>query len=318
MPARAPGRPACLALLPLALAAGPAAADDAEAQKPVGRQMLDGLLSSFSLPLGDLLQKKHDSEWRNLLDGLGVATGLTYPLQHRNLGNLTRGGRLQGSQGQQAPLSPTLDLSLRYTPVSYWFVGTTLYKYLGAQQPWEPDFSYSFGYDDYHPYTLSLVYSNYNGNRFNPRRGESALNFEEGTWALGWKFPLPQVVAEPLLIDPSAQINCQVGYEVSPHFFDLGHNTNKYWKEAYTFGCNYPIYKGLFLNWTAFYHPDPSDQQPWDPDFTYVLGYSGTEYGNFSIQYSNYSGNRYPWREATQGNGQLTSGAVGVSWSWSW
>jgi hypothetical protein len=255
--------------------------------------------------------KKHESEWRNLLDGVSASAGLSYPLQDRDLGNLGRGGSNVAGQ----PLSPALELSLRYTPLSYWFVGATAYKYLGEQQTYEPDFSYTFGYDDYHPYTLSLVYSNYNANRFSPGRGESAVNFQNGTWTLGWKFPVPGRLAEPLLIERGGQIACQVGYDVSARFYDLASQGNKHWHEALSLGCNYPIYKGLFLNWTAYYYPDPSDQQPWNPDYTYVLGYN---VGPFSVQYSNYSGNRYPWRSPVGDNGRLSSGAIGISWSWSW
>ncbi len=34
-----------------------------------GREIIDGLASSFAVPWRDLFKGKHDSEWRNLLDG---------------------------------------------------------------------------------------------------------------------------------------------------------------------------------------------------------------------------------------------------------
>ena len=46
-------------------------AQDAPLEKKAG-PVMEGLLSSFSVPWGDLLKKAHESERRNLLSGLGV------------------------------------------------------------------------------------------------------------------------------------------------------------------------------------------------------------------------------------------------------
>src|SRR5712692_6364098 len=156
--------------------------------------IIDGLLSSFALPLHELWQKKHDSEWRNLLDGLSIDGAFSYPLKK----SLPQASQGRGSQGTRGGNNDYIAVSLKYTPLSSWFVQTTYYRYLDAdlQAPWNPDFSYSFGYDDWRPYTLSLVYANYGGNRLFPDRsqGERWTRFDEGTWTLGWKFLLPRAL----------------------------------------------------------------------------------------------------------------------------
>src|SRR5262245_25017123 len=128
-------------------------------------EITDGLSSSFSLPWHDLLKKEHPSEWRNLLNGVSLGIALDVPLR---TGTANQNG--SGAQGERSGHSPTVRASLRYNPLSYWFGSATFYAYLDpdSQASWEPDFSYSFGYDDWHPYTLSLVYSNYGGNRLHP------------------------------------------------------------------------------------------------------------------------------------------------------
>jgi hypothetical protein len=130
------------------------------------RDILDGLLSSFFLPLQDLFIKKHASEWCNLLRGVMVGPAFDYPLKStsRQTGAGAEGHGERGADGATVSVSP------KYHPLSYWLFSTTLCKYLDENQQasWNPDFTYSFGYDDWHPYILSLVYANYGGNRVRP------------------------------------------------------------------------------------------------------------------------------------------------------
>src|SRR5262249_12798283 len=150
-----------------------------------------------------LLHKKQASEWRNLLDGLNVGGAFSYPLKKSQ----PQASQGRGSQGERGGNNTQIVVPLRYNPISYWFVQTTYYRYLDAdlQAPWNPDFSYNFGYDDRHPYTLSLVYANYGGNRLHPDRskGEHFTRFEEGTFSLGWKFLVPRVLKEALVVHPT-------------------------------------------------------------------------------------------------------------------
>jgi hypothetical protein len=281
-----------------------------EQPAPLAQQVRDGLLSSFAVPVEELFEKKHPSEWRNLLSGLSGAVGTTVPLSRPDFPK-TNNGRLQGTQ--QAG-SPTLDLRLRYQPLSYWFFATSLHRYLDRddQAPWNPDFTYSFGYDDWHPYTLSLVYGNYGNNRFDPNGddNEQFTRFSQGTWSLAWKFPVPEVVAEPLLIDTSQKINCRISGNLTPSYFDNRLERRRSYKKSASFGCRYPIWKSFFFDWNLYYYPDGRQQQPWDPDFTYGFGYFDWRPGTITVQYSNYAGNRYPWRDHTSSAGQFTDGQI--------
>ena len=101
-------------------------------------------------------------------------------------------------------------------PVSYWFVGVTAFGYLQRerQQAWNPDFTYCFGYNDWHPNTASLTYCNYGGNRYQGLR----TDFQTGGWTAAYKFDLPRWLADPMLIDRSRSIGCNVGYAFSLAF----------------------------------------------------------------------------------------------------
>ena len=318
---RARGHCSSLVVLPAAVAAFglvPPAATAEEAVAPsLAEEIRTGLASSFALPFDELLVKRHDSEWRNLVDGLSVGVSFSYPLNNDFVAAAVDDQRVDHTTS-----SPTLNLDLRYRLLGAWFVGGTIYRYLdsGDQQSWNPDFSYTFGYDDWRPYTLSLVYANYGGNRFNPDRsdGERVTRFAQGTWSLGWKFPVSQPLAEPMLIDRSATINCQTAGNLTPSYYDDAADDNRNWKTTLSLACNYPIIADFFLRWRAFYYTDGDAQQPWDPDFTYGFGYAPAWAKGLSVQYNNYSGNRFFWRDRAENTGRFVDGAVSVGWSWQW
>jgi len=242
----------------------------ASAEEVTFREIMRGAMNSFSLPLRDLLKKEYPSEWRNLFHGLRGNVAFNYPLREVP----PEGGVGQESQGERGT-NMTLTATFTYNPLSYWFFSVTLYKYLRPdyQAPWNPDFSYTFGYDDWHPFTFSLIYSNYGGNRFCPKRGERTTAFEEGTISLGWKFVLPKKIERLFTVHETGGIGFSINYNYTPKYFDLATLSRKKGKHSVSLTIRYIIYKWWYATVTLFWYPDPRQQQPWDPDFTYGFGY---------------------------------------------
>ena len=289
------------------LSADESVTDDAALPKPEGTRgkIVEGLKSSFAFPVRDLLIRKHETEFRDLFDGLTIAPGLQLPLSARSVGAGGTGTRTSGSSA--------LTLDLRYMPVGYWFAQVELIAYLepSKRAPWNGDFTYSFGYDDYHPYTLSLIYSNYAENRFDPRPGNPITRLDRGTISLGWKVPLPARIASALLFNKQLGINCRVGVNSSPRY-DREDGSVGEWKGSANLGCHYPFTSLYFvdLNLFTYWH----GQQPWDPDYTYSFGLADYRSGRFSVVYSNYSGNRYPGRRNTK-TGAFRDGGLSLTWN---
>lgn len=240
----------------------------------------------------------------------------------------TTEGGFKGSGFQGSPaVSPTLQADLRYNPHSSWFAGVTFYRYLmgDRQRPWNPDFTYTFGYDDWRPDTFSFTYSNYGGNRLFPDhtvpRGqlpERHTRFNQGQWSLGYKFALPEALRPLLLIDEKHQLGCSINANLTPRYTDLKSRSIQSGKRSASLGCRYSTPSNWYANVTFYYYPDRSQQQPWDPDFTYGFGYFDRHPGTISIQYNNYSGNRYPWHERSRGQGEPRNGSISISWSHAW
>jgi len=250
------------------------------------------------------------------LHGLSLRLSADYPLSSRNA--IPTGSRAQGSPA----VSPTWQLGLRYSPhQSYWFGQMTFIRYVNAdrQQRWNPDFTYSFGYDDWHPGTFSAVYSNYTGNRFfpDPASNEKRSAFNQGQWSLGYKFSLPEELKPIFLVGDDDQLGCSGNVNLTPRYSDLRSRSVKPYKKSLALGCRYTRPSGWYANVTLLAYPDRSQQQPWDPDFTYGFGYFDWRPGTISVQYNNYSGNRLPGHNVP-GDGRFRKGSISMSWSTAW
>lgn len=287
----------------------------AMAATPDSSPVLDGLRSSFRFPVEELSTRKYDSEWRNALSGLSLRLALVHPLKNGGAPAGNGAGRL----GERTS-GDSLQVALHYSPVSYWFVGltTVAYRDRAAQKPWDPDYTYSFGYDDWHPYTLSLVYANYGGNRFRPPSGEPSSRFDEGQWTLGWKFNLPETVEHWVLIGNGDSAGCNASAAVTPRYEDPATLAKKKNKWVLGLGCRYSLSSGWYANFNLLHYTDADQQQPWNPDYTYGFGYFDWRPGSFSLQYNNYSGNRFSPSERGPGTGHFENGSLTLSWTQAW
>jgi hypothetical protein len=266
-----------------------------------------GVTSSFEFPYEEL-------ENKTFLDGLSGNVGINFPLTKTEAANIPD-DNTQGSANHNI----TGTLSLKYVIAGNWFVSGTFYAYVDRdqQQPWNPDYTYVFGYSDWRPYTLSLIYSNYGGNRFSPGPGEKATYFERGTWSLGWKFPITSPVKEWFTLTDEGAIGCQIDYNLTPEYFDLESVSYQKNQKTFSLGCKYAIFGNWYVNATAFYYPDKTQQQPWNPDYTYGFGYFDWRPGTFTIQYNNYSGNRWNSSQRGENTGRFKDGAITLAYSFS-
>ncbi len=84
-----------------------------------------------------------------------------YAMRYRDPYNIQHGGFSSGKI--------TLGAGFRYTIIRKIFVESAVYYYPEAKlkkQPWDPDFSYGFGYFDWRSFRFSITYGNWAINRF--------------------------------------------------------------------------------------------------------------------------------------------------------
>ena len=270
-------------------------------------EIWNGVSSSFDFPY---------EEWqsRTFLQGLSGNIGYHHPLATTESANLPAGATNGPSNN-----NTTATLSLKYTIAGAWFISGTAYYYWDSeqQQAWNPDFTYVFGYSDWRPYTFSLVYSNYGGNRFSPEEGGRVTEFNQGTWALGWKFPVTGIVKDWISFTEQGAIGCQVDFNHTPEYFDLASISYKKNHQTLSLGCKYSIFGNWYVNATAFYYFDRAQQQPWNPDYTYGFGYFDWRPGTVTLQYNNYSGNHWHPSERGEDTGRFKDGSITLAYGFS-
>ncbi|MEM6795505.1 MAG: hypothetical protein AAF725_16120 [Acidobacteriota bacterium] len=283
------------------------------------RRFAEQLVLAF-VALGALLaaeargqEKAEPSAWSLLTEDVSLSLSASFALSAEDAADEPGQGREGARRGKSS-----FSASFKYNPVSYWFAVLTAIAYEdpAQQQPWDPDFTFVIGYDDWHPGTFSVTYAHYGGNRFDPGPGESFSRLEEGTLSIGYKLEIPSWAQELFIVHPTGSLSAGLGLHLTPRYSDLESGERRDWKQQLTFSFKYSIYRWFYLNATLFYYPNPEQQQPWDPDFTYGFGYFDWHPGTVTVQYNNYSGNRYPGRKASPGTGRFEDGSLSISWSW--
>lgn len=83
-----------------------------------------------------------------------------YAIRYRDENEITHGGIFRGKA--------TLGGAARYTIIKNFYIETAVYYYpsIRKKQPWDPDFSYGFGYFDWRSFRVSVTYGNWAINRF--------------------------------------------------------------------------------------------------------------------------------------------------------
>jgi hypothetical protein len=83
-----------------------------------------------------------------------------YAIHYRDENDSVHGDLLHGK--------PSVGISARYTIYKNIYIESGLYYYIDPKQrqPWDPDFSYGFGYFDWRSFRISLTYGNWAINHF--------------------------------------------------------------------------------------------------------------------------------------------------------
>jgi len=206
------------------------------------------------------------------------------------------------------------------TPYSYYFAGTTLNLDLNDYENsfYQPDFSYSFGYSDWHQDTWSFGYSNYANNKINPREKENRFNFQSGTWEVGYKNKIDNIsltakakyvpitndkkliVSSKTTVLDKVMVSAQLQHDVNSE-------QNKLTLSAKTF-----IYDKLFVSGSVYEYYKSDTKGAMDPDYAYTIGWKDSRPFHPSITYSNYY---MPTRWASDEGPKFKDGSLSVSFN---
>ncbi len=213
-----------------------------------------------------------------------------------------------------------LKASITVSPIKYFFLGATFNKDINGYKNiyYQPDFSYSFGYSDWHTDTWSLIYSNYSDNKITPTIGQDRFHFDEGVWELKYKSKIDnynvwgalQHIQKgsqgQLVLNASRMLENDVLLSSNLKFY-LHTNQQQLTLSGKTF-----LYKKFFVSGSLYFYSDLDKQTDLEPDYAYSFGWVNPQKGGVSIVYSNYyTPTRWGWRDKDGPN--FNQGALTLS-----
>ncbi len=167
-----------------------------------------------------------------------------------------------------------------------------LQEYLNPedQQPWDPDFTYALTYKVSE--RINLTYSNYLARFDGPDGGffdALASGKLRGSFKLP-KFELPN----------GKTVACSTGIGLP-----------KLVESSVSLSCGASITKKLRVSGTAYAY-FPGEQGTYEPDYSYTASYRISD--QFTVSYSNYSNNRWPWNQNEASGPGLLGGSFSVTY----
>jgi hypothetical protein len=129
------------------------------------------------------------NNWGPIFPGDDPLKGAVANFGYKFVADFLKPYHLSGSAAINIPISGDASISTTWmwSPIEHWFIRGSLSKSLVSAGGL--DWSYSFGYSDWHPFTFSLTYDNWGSNPiFDSSQGNSFNFTENGAVTLAWSW----------------------------------------------------------------------------------------------------------------------------------
>ena len=192
---------------------------------------------------------------------------------------------------------------MRLTPIQYVYLNTTLLIDTNSYKNkyYQPNYSYSFGYSDWHNDTFGFSYSNYENNLFLDNKNPYASSFLDGTWNVDYKTKIKNI---PLKINASYQPSNNLAILSMSSSYNINKSSSisanyehyiTYPQDRLELSAKTKLGKKFYIEGGVYLYSDIKLQQDYESDYYYKFKYKSEK---FSIEYSNqYQNTRWPWRK---------------------
>jgi len=226
----------------------------------------------------------------------------------------------------QPPAKPLIDYT-RYTsivgldinPYEHFHMRGQFYFDLEKKEekpPYLSNMYYQIGWYDWRDRTISFGYENYGANRFESPVTDFATSLKRGFVFASFNYDLLGDRAG-LKFDDDSQIRITPFVRYSLEYPDsLGVEKGGNHKVILGTSARWSIVKKIYVEGAVYYYPDKTSKLPWDPDFTYGLGYFNWEAFKLNISYGNWIANRFPWNDKEMEHTPF-DGELKVMFTWS-
>lgn len=197
----------------------------------------------------------------------------------------------------------TINFNMRLTPLAFVYLDTTLLVDTNDYKNpyYQPNYYYSFGYDNNKNNTFGFAYSNYKNNLFLDNNNPYASSFLDGTWAVNYKTKIKNhAIKLDLSYQPSqnraiASINSN--FELNKYskiHIDYQHYIT-YSQDRLAISAKTKLGKRFHIEGGIYLYSNLKLQEDYEADYYYRVEYKSKK---FSIEYSNkHQNTRWSWRE---------------------
>jgi hypothetical protein len=215
--------------------------------------------------------------------------------------------------GERVWTQPALGVRATVHPVEHSYIrfNALFYPVPALREGWSPDFVYALGYGDWRPWNAFFDHSNYTGSRWPWREGTPpAVRWKQGMNTVGYRYALPDGAEQALRLPEDLWIGGAImaHYALAYGKIDGGEGAHLL---AFSNTFTVSWREHLFGEFRGYWYPIGAQQQVWDPDYSWSVGWMDWRPWSVSARWSNYAGNRWAGRTA-EGNGGLGTGALFV------
>lgn len=185
---------------------------------------------------------------------------------------------------------------------------------------YQPEFYYSFGYQDYNSDGWGFNYSNYENNQFTNGNNAYAGSFEAGTWEVNYKKTIEDFSFKGKISYQHEDRELFVGLHTTIKLTDKTDILFAYDhylddpQQRLAIAIKSKIVDKFFVEGGIYLYSDYEKQQDHESDYYYSIGWRDYRKYHFSVIFSNqYSATRFPWRE--QEDIPFNEGQISISFN---
>jgi hypothetical protein len=245
--------------------------------------------------------------------------------KRRILGNISYNtGRVVIDDGRELhdEMRSALGFFTRIRFVEEFSFNSTFYKDFNprATARWVSDYTYSIGRYNWRPGKFNYGYENYLNNKYTDDLNKFGEHFLEGYYFVSYNH-YPRKLNRIITIDSTTSLRLIYFARYSIKYRDPNdvlHGGLVNGKPTFGAAMRFTMFWNIYVEGALYGYPDPSQKQPWDPDYSYGFGYFDWRAFRLSLTYGNWAVNRFPWNKTFYKRYGFLDGNFKIVASWSW
>ncbi len=190
-----------------------------------------------------------------------------------------------------------------------------------ASARWISDYSYSIGRYNWRPGKFNYGYENYINNKYSDNWDTFRQKFLEGYYFLSYSHNLPYKITKAIALDSTTNLKFIYFGRYAIKYrdeFEARHGDLLHGKPSVGAATRLTIFRGLYVEGAVYYFFDKTQQQPWDPDYSYGFGYFDWRSFRISLTYGNWAINRFGGKSKVYPAYGFMDGQFRVIANWIW